>query len=413
MSILQKNRSGIFFISYLIIIAFLVLLQSGCEEEEECTIPRIDSVTFRDSLSRINYLVPGKIFTIHGENLDKPDAVYINHTSLNALYMLIYEKSITFLMPGVKSSFPEEEMSDSIRVIKSCGESLIRANILNAPPRISKMSNEYAIAGDILTLHGKYFSLLESVLFPGELEGEIIDGYNDTLCQVIVPDAVQDEGEIILFSKSGSGSTAYGIEYRGKTGLICNFDDLNTWEGYGGQVILSGSDAGIPSANDYFFLAEAENIPPGTEDIESTILPLSIDSTFTYPGNLTPNYFAIKMELFVKHPWSAGSYKIEIGKRNSPSDIEYVYEYYYKPWVDESDLVYSNPEWNTVSLPLSEFILKDSDDTYLQSYAQLRAINYMRWSFVNPSEEDGGVNISELGIAIDNIRIRQIVAVSE
>ena len=414
MSINRKHRSGLFFITVLFTVTTMILFQTACEEEEECTIPRIDSLTFRDSTNSITYLVPTKVVTLHGENLDNITSVYINQTAMNTLYMLVYEHSITLLVPSVETNDVDEEMSDSIRVIKDCGESLFMINILNAPPYIEKISNEYAIPGDTLTLEGTYFSLLESVVFPGDIEGEILSDYNDTVCRVIVPNGVLNEGEILLTSKSGTGTSAFGIEYRDKTGLVCNFDDLNTWEGYGGSVIAGYDDPDIPSANGYFFLGEAAAVEPGTNEIESTILPFTVEQSFGYPGNLTPDYFALKMEVFTKHPWTAGAYRIEIGKRNASEEVEYAYEYNYEPWNQEDTTVtFTTPRWETVTLPLSGFNLAGSETIYLQSYAQLRAINYMQFGFINPPQEDGGETIDQVSIAFDNIRIKQILEPEE
>jgi hypothetical protein len=411
MSILRKIDSRFFFIPYVVALTLLILFQTGCDEEEECTVPRIDSLTFRDSLSQINYLVPTRIITIHGANLSNITAAYINKTSLNLLYMLVYEDSIIFRMPSIVSNDAETELSDTLRIVKECGESMIRASILSAPPVIYKISNEYAIAGDTVTLEGYFFTLLESVFFPDDLEGEILPGYSDTVCQVVVPRGVLSEGKIILVSKSGSGYSATGVEYRDRSGLICNFDDVNTWDGDGGIVTCASDDPEIPQASGYFFLGEASAIAPGAELIESTRLPISFDLNLPYSGNLSPDYFAIKMEIFTKVPWTAGAYRIEIGKKDDDDNIEFAYQYDYEAWNDTIyDGTFSNPHWLTVKVPLAGFKMKGSDNIYLQSFSQIRVINYMVYSFVNPSAEQGGTTIDKIGIALDNIRMSQVKA---
>lgn len=408
MSILRKIDSRFFFFPYIVVLTLLIFSQTGCNEEEECTVPRIDSLTFRDSLSQIDYLVPTRIITIHGANLNSLTAAYINQTSLNLLYMLVYEDSIIFRMPSIASNDAETELSDTLRIVKECGESMIRTTILSAPPVIYKISNEYAIAGDTVTLEGKYFTLLESVIFPDDLEGEILTGYSDTICQVVVPRGVLNEGQITLVSRSGAGYSATGIEYRDRSGLICNFDDVNNWDGFGGIVTSASDDHEIPQACGYFFLGEASAIAPGTEVIESTQLPLSFNLTLPYSGNLPPDYFAIKMEIFTKEPWEAGAYRIEIGKKDAGNDIEFAYQYDYEAWNDTIyDGTFSTPRWQTVKVPLDGFKMKGADNIYLQSYSQIRVINYMVFSFVNPSAEEGGTTIDKMGIAFDNIRLSQ------
>ena len=100
---------------------------------------------------------------------------------------------------------------------------------------------------------------------------------------------------------------------------------------------------------------------------------------------------------------------MEIGKKDASDGIEYAYEYNYEPWNQEdTTITFTTPRWETITIPLSNFRLKGSETIYLQSYAQLRAINYMRFGFINPPEDEGGELIDEIGIAFDNIRIKQI-----
>lgn len=413
MGILYKIRSILPILFFPVIFALILLLQSGCNDDEECTVPRIDSVTFRYDSLRVNYLVPTKLMTIHGINLDDPSAIYINNTSLPLYYVLVFENTITFQMPNLETNNIDEALSDSVRVVKTCGESMIMVDILNAPPYIEKISNEYGVAGDTLTLWGKYFSLLDSVYFPVGNPGEIAEIPYDTVCKVIVPYGAINEGEIVLSSKSGSGSSAYGIEYRDKSGMICDFDYWDTWQGYGGVVTDGSEYPELPEANGYYFVGKTGTLAPG-EAADLSVLPLTIDRAIGYPGNLTLDYFAIKMEMVVNKPWDKGSYRIEIGKEVTPDSLEFAYQYDFKPWNDTTiipritdstfNYTYNYLTWRTVQVPMKDFFLIGSDSLKIQSYAQLRGANYMKWTFVNTSDE----TINNLEVGLDNIRIRQI-----
>ena len=410
---MKKNKTN-YLNTILILTGFLVtlvflIIQSSCKEDE-CTQPSIDSLTFRDSTQKIDYLVPTRIMTVHGSHFKGETNVYINHSKLNSDYILITDTTIIFRTPTITTNSNTEDLCDSILVVKECGNALLRVNILFAPPIITRISNEYAIAGDTVTLEGYYFNLLETAIFPGEIEGEVVpEEYSDTVCRIIVPEGVTNQGEIVLTSNSGSGSSAMGIEFHDSTGLLCNFDDLDFWAGWGGRIISSFADPQIPEANGYFYAGELNNITPGSDPSPSLILPLRRFTMPDYTGSLTPDYFSLKFELFSKYPWESGYYEIKLGNIDEHGYIEFTYEYNLQPW---NDTIYNgsfiNPLWETIKIPLSEFILTNSNDLPIQSYSQIRAVNYMQWLFVNPEEEEGGQYISQLCVALDNFRIVQV-----
>jgi hypothetical protein len=185
---------------------------------------------------------------------------------------------------------------------------------------------------------------------------------------------------------------------------------VNTWEGWGGDVISNAGDAEMPPASGKFFRCELYNVSPGSGEIESSVLPFSIDSIHDYDGNLAPSYFAIQTEMYLKFPWKCGYYKILMGKRNEAHEFEYSYEYNYQPWADTLNKgEFMTDGWETVNIPLTDFRLSGSSTVKLQSFSQLRLINYMQWSFVNPAEEDGGKPLTHFKIGLDNIRLVQII----
>ncbi len=395
---------------YSSIIVCIILSHSGCNKDE-CTTPLADSITLRDSTWQIIDLVPGYVYTVHGLNLKDYSSVYINSTKLNPLYILATDTSIVFRMPNMETNSATDDLSDSVLVVKECGNALLRVNILLAPPYITKISNEYALGDDIITLEGYYFNLLESAVFPGGIEGEIVPEYIDTVCQLIVPEGVTEDGEIELTSKSGPSSSRIGVKFRDATGLLCNFDDVDTWEGWGGRVISNGTDEFIPDANGDFYAGEANNIAPGTDSIDQLILPVSLFEMPDFNGSLSPSYFNLKFETYTKYPWEHGYYRIELGKLNEEDEIEFAYTYDFQPWNDTLyNGSFSVEYWETYNIPLSEFRLITNNEIPIQSYGQIRVANYMKWMFMNPSEEEDGALINQFCIALDNFRIVQVIS---
>jgi len=403
----KKYLRVLLFKVFTVILLFVIPIMHSCNKDK-CVAPTIDYLTYRDSIPGINFLVPTQVFTIHGYDL-KESSIYINNTRLNPTYILDTDTSLTFLMPNMATNSVTEEFSDSLLIVKNCGNDLMMVNILLAPPYINKISNEYALAGETIILEGYFFSLLESAVFPGDIESEIVSDYSDTVCSVIVPSGVAEEGGIILTSKSGEGHSAKGIKFRDRTGLLCNFDDEDNWNGWGGRVISNQNDASLPEANGRFYAGKLNFIEPGTENMNYLILPLSMFDMPDFSGSLSPDYFSLKFEIYSLYAWESGYYKIEVGKANEMEEIEFAYEYNFQPW---NDTIYNESfttsQWETFNIPLSEFRLSTNSQIPIQSYSQLRAVNYMLWSFVNPSEDEGGQYIDHFCVAIDNLRIVQV-----
>jgi hypothetical protein len=410
MSHCSVHRINKFFILvFPLAVALFLLLQQSCKKEEECIPPQLDSITYEGGSVSVDNLIPTKRITLHGKHLKDVTKIIINDLSYDATYLYHPDTTITFAVPYVLSHITS---SDSLTVSKSCGSSMLEVTIMTAPAYIKSISNEFAVAGDVITLKGKFFVELERVTFmPDSIEGEIVEGYIDSICQVIVPEGVVNQGEIVLTSLSGDGSSAYNIDFNDSTGLLCNFDNIGTWNEWGGSVIQNDQDLSIPPANGYFFVADLGNISPGSGEIESSILPVTISGIPDYSGNLTPNYFALQAEIFLQYPWKCGYYKILIGAMNDAEEMEYSYEYNYQPWSDTINYAgeFMTTGWETVTIPLTKFLLSGSTSVYLQSYSQLRMINYMQWSFVDPTEEDGGKPINHFKLALDNIRLAQII----
>lgn len=390
-------------VTLLLIIFFI---QNSCNKEE-CFAPIIDYLTFRDSTDQIQYLVPSEIFTVYGDNL-KDASVYINNSQINPIYVYTTDTSLTFPMPYLTTNSDTEELTDSILIVKECGSNLMMVDILLAPPYITGISNEYAIAGDTLTLEGYYFSLLEKVIFPESIEGEIVPEYSDTVCKVIVPEGVGESGEIMLYSVSGESSSAIGNNFHDETGLLCNFDDDDTWEGWGGRVIASNNDVRFPATNGLFYAGKLNMIEPGTEDNNHLVLPVSMFEMPEFTGSLSPDYFALKFEIYSLFTWESGYYIIEMGYINDQDETEFAFTYDFQPWSDTTyNGTFSTTQWETFNIPLSDFYLKENSEIPIQSYSQINACNYMLWSFVNPTEDEGGEFIDYFCVGIDNLRIVQ------
>jgi len=398
-------------ITFLVPIFFIFILQNSCKKDE-CTVPQVDSITIIDSSLRVENLVPFMYYTIHGINLIETQKVILNKLEINAIYLIrITDTTVSFQMPNMASNETlTTTYRDSLRLVKECGVEFVPVNILPPTPGITKISNEYAIAGDTLLLRGVYFTDLTEVLFPPDstpIQGTILHEFVATdSCLVIVPEGVTEPGHIVLVSESGRGISAYGAEFRPNKGLIGNFDDVDTWDGWGGQVI--SSDNIIPPANGFYYAGEASGVPEGTDSVADLILPLSMFEMPVYSGHLTADYFSLEFEMFTKYPWQKGHYTIEIGEVDG-DDLIFAYTYDYEPWNDTIyDGNFTTRGWETHRILLSRFRLKSNSTIPIQSYSQIRMANYLIWSFKYPDESGENETIDNFSVALDNFRISQV-----
>jgi len=395
----------------LCLIISILFLQSSCKKDK-CTTPHIDSVTAFEGSKKVDQLVPYSYYTIHGVNLIETEKVILNKLEIIDIYLVRNtDTTVSFYMPNMSSnSTLSITYRDSLRLVKECGVELIPINILPPTPAITKISNEYAVPGDEILLRGVYFEALTKVLFPMDttgVEGEILPGYSSDSCVVRVPEGAES-GKIVLVSESGKGVSAYGIDYRPATGLIGNFDDVDTWDGWGGQVIDNAS--GIPPANGYYYAGEGADISAGPDSLPELILPISMFEMPVFSGHLTADYFGLEFEIYSKYPWQQGYYTIELGQKNG-NDLIFAYTCDYKPW---NDSIYNGnfttTNWETHSISLSEFRLKKNSSIPIQSYSQIRYANYMIWQFKYPEVTGDIETIQYFQVALDNLRISQIKA---
>ncbi|MBD0255365.1 MAG: hypothetical protein ICV83_06570 [Cytophagales bacterium] len=228
-------------------------LLSSCKEEDP-TQPRkasgppsIQAVRSTDpakSDSTFTQSTLGSIIVIVGNNLEATQYVAFNgyQTPVNPVYA-----TNTHLIVRVPDQVPTVATAGSVpnelTVVSPGGEATYAFTVLPPPPVVEAISNEFAKAGETITLYGNYFYFVEEVRFPGGVTStEFTASPNGKSLTVKVPAGVDPaattNGELRVQGQSGLSAVNEKIKFNDAIGMIENWDD-KTQGGYWGKVTTS------------------------------------------------------------------------------------------------------------------------------------------------------------------------------
>jgi hypothetical protein len=210
----------------------------SCSEDEQFGSPIITKITKTNpaSIAKDSTFVasfPGQMIVIHGENFQGLRNVYFN--GMDAYFNSNYttSRSIVITIPeDAPTAATNPEVSDNITIVTTHGEATFNFRLLVDAPEVLRVSNEFADPGNVITLYGRRFYVIEKVLFPGNVEASILDIAGDSILTVQVPNDLQTGGDLVIVNEFGSDT----VSFRDETGMISNFDDLNPY-GWGATAV--------------------------------------------------------------------------------------------------------------------------------------------------------------------------------
>lgn len=327
-----------------------------------------DSVDADGNPIRPDTLSPGARIAIEGRNMN----------SVASVYFLGYEASFNpalasenFLIVNVPAGLPFGELSvaaldtlDAIRVQNNANEATYNeVPVLPPAPVIESMSNEYADPGEEVTVTGSFLYLAESVTLPDgtTIPGEQIESAPDgSEATFTIPQSASPQEGAITFETS-SGTDESSFLYRDGRGLLLNFDDYSSWQGWNAVVATSGDSEFSSGADGSFAVLQGGGeIPTQDNAWYSGNRSINMNNQeWIAPENLSepPSNFAVKFELNIQQEWAAGSiliYLIETATDNYSTG----YAYRVKPWLqsDGSVSAVNWRGWRTITVPLSQFL---------------------------------------------------------
>ncbi len=396
---------------FLAITVFVIGFATSCKKDTGDNLPIITAIrnyVAAPGDSLLTKVGPGRWVVITGSNLRGATQIFFDGVAASFNEGLFSDTTAVVLIPAV-ISFPTVPTAqlNTIRYVTNHGEVTFTFPINPPPPTITSVSNEYTQPGKVLTIYGNNLFFVDKVIFPGNLEvttilSSRIDGTSIT---ITVPAGLNSAGVLKLINRYGVATSIFSYnDY--VTGVLCNFDNINTFGYYSGKRI---NDATLfPDNTGYYGEIYAGAIGSYSYD-QANGRCLNINPVQWIPQanlNDTLANYGMKFEIFVKEPWGGAALMI----RRDESSWKYLARY--EPWKTSAISPFFSNTWYTVTIPLTEFRTKaaagEGTGTSATSFTDLinatgnRGLGFM---YIN---DQGSAVPTKFDVGIDNVRIVKI-----
>lgn len=350
----------------------------------------------------------GSTIVIVGKNLAATQYVVFNglKTSINPVYATDTHLIVRIpdLVPTVATA---ATVPDELVVVNSKGEAKYTFKVLPPAPTVAGISNEYAKAGQTITLFGNYFYFVKEVIFPGDISVAtgITATPNGEKLTVTVPAGVDGtKGDVIVVSESGKSGISRRTKMYSGTGIIHNWDEVNAF-GW-------GLDAGKKVTDTYPGFTAIENkfgvvdqvVPGGWGWNNDKVISMSNNTTKRLiPAIAAPKYgadtpinnFDLKMEIAASGSDPLEGLELLVWIPGTPvGTVE-------KSFALVNYVRSTDGTWYTFSVPLAD--LATSGGAKMTKYGDLNP-NEIRLVVQNPTAAGKPVKL-----AFDNFRIENMV----
>ena len=241
-SLIYKNSMKAFglLVSLLICSCSFVSCDDNDDDNGGSAVMNITGIYLEDAKSNVpdrlvDFARLGQLIRIEGEGFNGLKKVYIN--GYNCYFNPVFVSNKSFLV-SVNSKIPtteaDENVRNTIRLVKDGGEYVYDFQIRAAAPSITKISNCMPNVGEPIIVYGSGLTEIAKVIFPGNVvvtEG-IISDLDGEYFMVDMPAGVSEEGGSIFVEGSNGG--AYSPAYFNyKKGLLLNFDGVGAQGAWG------------------------------------------------------------------------------------------------------------------------------------------------------------------------------------
>lgn len=400
-------RSYSFYIIALLLPLLTVLVACEKDNDNKPVITGLRASSPAPNDSTLTLAGPGQTVVIQGSGFATTTAIFFNGYPTPFNSALFSDNNIVVTIPAdMPFASLDPAQLNTVKVVTKHGEVVFNFPVVPPPAVISTASNENALAGERITLTGNNFFFVEKVIFPGNIAvtSNIVTSTSGTTLEVTVPAGITQGGPLQVVTSSGTGTSVF-LFNDFITGMICNFDNINTFD-WGSPI---KDDATLfPGNHGKYAHLQQDNITANNWDWWNGKRGVVTKPKDWLPasemGNPAANY-AMKFDIYVKEAWSNGVLLI-----GPPPNDTWVYMYRYEPWKKQPG--FKTTGWITVTAPLSEFKKKSSSgtdgagDPAATVGDVIGNINeVVKFMFVN----DTGTPIAKLDMAIDNIRVYKIV----
>lgn len=341
---------------WLPVLLMVLIFQNACKKENISgpVVTGLRAISPAPNDSTLTQVTPGQIVVIKGYNFNGLQGVLFDGYSASVNTALNTNATIVITVPsGILFSSLSSDVANTIKVITTHGEIVYKFSVVPPPPVISSISNEFAHGGDTITLSGSYLYTIQSVQFPGDhtVTNVLNADTAGASFQVVVPDGITpgDADSAAVITEGGTGKAPFNNTY----GMIADFEwgsPTFGWQYWGG---IMGSDASkFPGGwGNYIEIDPSSEIGANDGAWYANNRAVMIASSAWEGVNIAdpPANYALKFQMFVKNPWTAGSLEIAInGNFNNLAT--------YAPWKQTSNGMFMTNGWVTVTIPLSSFV---------------------------------------------------------
>ena len=346
------------------VVVFALLLHTSCEKDDEVGEPSIEFIRYTSSEDPVSYANLGQSIVIVGNNLQSVKEVTFNGYPGTFKTTMVTNNSIVVVV-STDTPFMGNIATSEVEVITDGGSATANLEIAPPAPEIVSTSPEYAGEGAVITIKGNYFYNISSVRI-GNDQAQIldVDPYN---IKVKVPQNYS-KGNIYV-SSSKSGESKSDFEFGLNAGDIqLNWGDI--WPANGGWW---NSSADGPN-DDFADLGTPYKYVEGTFGNTWWTLDggIQFDANAQRQGNPAVKVFKFEYALIGNSPWIQFLWKSSLGE----------YKFIVK------DLIPTNGEWATYSIPMNSFTLGDDGPQMTQEVFESDNPLLMQYAFVNSGDSE-------------------------
>jgi Surface glycan-binding protein B xyloglucan binding domain/IPT/TIG domain len=385
---------------------------ASCKKDSNTGVPvitRLRAVSPAPNDSVLTKAGPGQTVVIQGSNLGSTLQVYFNGYPSPFNSALLADDNIVVTIPAdMPFASLDQAQLNKVKVVTTNGEVTFEFPIVPPPPVVSAASNEYAMAGDHLILTGNNFFFVDKVIFPGNIEvaTNIVTNATGTSLEVTVPAGITAAGPLKVKNRYGLG-TSLLLFNDFVTGVLCNFDNINTLNNWAGASIKTAAATEFPGNTGGYANLKYGSIP--ANDFVwyggGRSLNVEIKGPWVPVANISDplDNYAVKFEVNAKSAWKGGSLFIV-------RDYTWDFLARYEPWIGNPE--FKTNGWQTVVIPLSMFKSKaNGQDGTGSPAASITAL-------LGGGSGMAGINIFVINaqnavlpsfdIAVDNFRVAKI-----
>ncbi|HMH20850.1 MAG TPA: glycan-binding surface protein [Puia sp.] len=402
--------------------AVVALVTVACKKDNHAS-PVIKQVRLLDSTARDSFFtkaLPGTLVVIEGANFEGLIAVTFNdqpaviNTALNSGTNILARIS-----PNTPTPATYPGASNMLRIFTGHGQASYAFTVVPPGPSVTAASNENALPGQTITVTGSNLYSLSSIVFPGNISTTSFTVNADaTQVTVTVPAGVSTGDSLRLIGKYGTGASNFVFDnfLAEKPGYLADFECCGTyfgWQWWGGNKT---DDANLfPGPTGSYIEVHPVNTPINAGDGswygDNRAVMVAASPWVDDVSNPIASY-ALKFEVSVKTPWTTGSIFIHTTALQDDKST-WAYLAKYAPWQSASSGQFVTTGWQTVTIPLTQFLSTATGNSNYNS-SGTPAANFTALMGGAASEcdfmlyNDGKTPLTGFDAAFDNIRIVRI-----